>query len=88
MKCPNCNKEIKDNYKFCSKCGYKLTDNNNIIPNFVNSVNESKYENHEKENKRNEISEETSKIITIITAIVIVVLIGMLCFFQYKSRIG
>ena len=26
MKCPNCNKEIKDNSKFCSQCGCSVNE--------------------------------------------------------------
>jgi len=32
MKCPHCNKEIKDNLRFCSFCGEKLSDSNSSTP--------------------------------------------------------
>lgn len=47
MFCKNCGNEVKRDQKFCSECGYKLQENNNIksenkvnIINTINSINE------------------------------------------------
>lgn len=29
MRCPNCNRDINDNSKYCNKCGYKIESNHN-----------------------------------------------------------
>jgi predicted amidophosphoribosyltransferase len=48
MNCPNCGKEVNENQKFCSHCGTKLKDNENIeIHNNFDETKENEQQNQD-----------------------------------------
>ena len=85
-KCPNCNKELNDNAKFCDECGTKIETD--VQPEVVESINQEPAADAETNENPKKKGHKIATIVAVIVVLAVIAAIGTTVVFKVLPTIN